>query len=442
METIEVAEAPTVETSAPETVDSAPSTDIDYSTVSDDDILDGAYGNANGEGKTPDQDAAQDHPEPVESKPVTTPKDLQLPKDKQGEKTEEQLEEYEPESLAKLYANPEIKAKLDAVFKAHPEARRAWFRNGQIGDMFQTVAEAREFRQLFPTLDTAKHASEAAAVIARMDQTYMSNPKQFAENLAKGNPNAFASMVAESREVLYKANPDAYARTIGEPVAAEALLNCEEWAQQNNDEPFMAAINILRDRLNIAGLNQPGRPAQRHPAEVELAKWKEAAQQSRNDDVRAFEGSANQGYWDGLRTAVDQAIGKPAGMSDKAAIKVKSEIFNAVADQVANQKNLRPIFEQLVRSGDMSEANRTKAVNYILGYAKQILGPIARSHMQEWTNEILRANKAEVARVAAQPPRRDVGSGSGEARNTGKKPGNGKINYATTSDDDILEGRF
>jgi hypothetical protein len=426
-------EAPVAESPEPES-----STGIDYSTQSDDDIIDGAIG----DGNTEEPVAKVESKDSTDAKPVVDAKATPVTKEEKPQ--EEQVEDVEPESLQKLYADPALKADLQKLFEKNPEVRKAWFRAGQIADMFPTVAEAKEVRALFPSLQTAQHASQSAAVLARMDQTYAQNPKEFAERLATGNPNAFAALVENSREVLFKSNPDAYRRSIGEPVAADALANAEDWANANGDEPFIVALQILRDRIGISA--QPGAPqgkaapAPQDPRLAEYEQLKADANRMRGEATQAFESSVHQGFWDGLRSAVDQVIGKPEAMSDKAVLKVKSEVFQAVAEQIATQRNLQPIYENYIRSGDMSEATRQNAVNFLMGYAKQVLGPVARARLSEWTKEILQANQAEVQKATAQPKKRDVGSGSGQAR--ASKPGNGKIDYRKLSDDDIIEGRF
>jgi hypothetical protein len=445
MEAIEVAPeaAPEVESAASH--ESAPSTEVDYATTSDDDILDRALGDDDAEKEPAAHDAATKPA--AEAKPVQDLKshpDARV-EEKKEELEQEQVEDVEPETLQKLYADPAVKAELQKLFQTHPEVRKAWFRAGQIGDLFPTVAEAKAVRGLFPTLETAQHASDAAAVFARMDQTYMQDPRQFAERLASANPNAFSALVTNSRDVLYKMSPDAYRTTIGEPVAAEVLANAEEWAVANEDEPFMAAIAILRDRSNLAASGQGKTPQSRNAAPVdpritELENLKREAGIAHAESIKSFESSVHQGFWDGLRSAVDQVVGKPSAMSDKAISKIKQETFHEVATKIASQRNLRPVYENFIRSGDMSEGTRAKAVSYLMGYARQILGPVAKSRLQEWSNDIMKVNQADVQQAKTAQKKRDVGSGSGQARNTAKS-GNGKVDYSKFSDDDLLEGR-
>lgn len=417
--------------------ESASSTDVDYSKQSDDDILDGAFG----KDEPAERSASKDPVEPAtpgEEKPVeTAPK----PEDAKPEE-EPAVDEEEPDSLARLYGkNPEIKAELQKLFDKHPEARNAWFKAGAISDLFPTVAEARELRTLFPTTEMAKQASNGMATLAQMEQTYLDNPAQFAQKLASGNFSNFARLIESSKQVLFRGNPQAYADIIARPAVLDAFANARELANSSSDEYLTAALDIIDDRMGLTKMGaKPKSDGPVDPRIAEFERLRADGAKIRTETTEAFSSAVDQKYWDGLNEAVTAAIGKPEAMTPKALERVRGEILAEITKQISARPDLRPQYEAFKRSGNMSPEHQAAAANFLLTFARQLVGPTTRKSLNEWTREVVGQNKAEVARVTAKPKLKDVGAGSGSARGQNSVPG--KIDYKKVSDDDILSGAF
>lgn len=424
------------DSAADASVDSAPSTDTDYRSMSADEILDLP------EDFNADEPAAQDETDTKdvsEAKPVAESKTDEEKPEKSAK--DEDLEDYEPESIKSLYARPELKTKLDAIFKAHPEVRSAWFRSAQIADLFPTVAEARELRTMFPTVEGAKLASNAAAVLADMDRTYIEDPKTFVSNLSRGNPDAFAKMLETSREVLYELNPQAYTQLLGNPVALDLMANANQVAQETGDEALQAALAIVADRFKFPGTGpkQPAGPED--PRIRQFEDLKQQAAEARTQTFAEYSSRTDQDYWDGLHEDVAKAIGKPEAMSQKALERITKEVIDDVTREIAKRPDLKPQYEQFKRRGDLRDPEfRARVSGFLRNYAKAYVGKAVRTRMGEWTNEILAANKREVEKVEAKPKHKDVGSGSGQAG--APKRGNGKVDYRKVTDQQILDGDF
>lgn len=433
---MELEVAAPAETPASAPIDSASSTEIDYASMSDDDILNTP------EDAPAERAAAQDAEEPTsseaEAKPVETEAEEEKPE------IEEPADEgYEPETLLKLYKNPETKADLDAVFKAHPEVRSAFFKASQVADMFPTIAEARELRNVFPTAEMAKAAAARSAAFANMDQEFTENPAGFAEKLAQ-SPAEFRAMMREAREVLFRVDPKAYQEDFGEPGIRDVLANARVIATEQGDEELQAALAIFDDRLGFSK-----RDGQRPtgPVDPRIQKYEEfekKAQAFRQEAQAAFSSKTDQVYWDDLHAAVSSAVGKPATMTEKARAFVIEKAMNDVASMIAQRRELQPEYERLKRSGPMSDEHSKQVAGFLMAFARQHVGRAVQARVNEWTNEVLAGNKQTLQKAAATKSNRDVGGGSGNETPKQSKleqardPKTGRYRYEGLTDDDIL----
>jgi len=416
---LEVAEPIAAETPEITSVDSASSTETDYSTLSDDDILNaGDEDAAAGEAPAEDTEIAQ---VPVEAKPV----------DEEAQKAAEAAKAAEMPVTAQIEP-----AELKALFKQYPKMRDTWYQEKAYREVFPTVAEARAVKELFPNADVARSAADMQATLLRINDTYLTKPGEFATRLAQTNPGAFTKLMENSRETLYQVDPQAYRSTFAEPAVQDFVLNMKDIGARAGDEELNAALDILEDRLGWKAGAAGAKPAGPvDPRIAELERLKADTEKFVSAGVQAFSDSVDKAYWTGLHQTVTAAIGKPAAMSDKAVEMVTREVMQEVSNAMKARRDLPGVYQARKRAGDMSPQHQKAASDFLLQYARQFVPQAVKARLNEWTQNILANNRAEVAKKTGAPQRKDVGSGSGSGRASGRVHG---VDYRKMSDDDIL----
>lgn len=409
--------------SAPVDTGSASSPEFSYGKVSDDQILGIGEFDVEDEdeaaGEAP-ADEASAKPAPVEAKSTEQP----------GQ--ERKLDITDPEAPISEVIEPE---EMKALFKQHPSLRDTWYREKAYKEVYPTVAEARAVKEFFPTAELAKQASDQQALLLDIDRLYTEEPAQFASKLIQSNPGAFKQFMDAARPVLHQLSPTAYRTMVAEPIVRDLVENFKEITAKNGDEELAAALEIIEERLgfNVEARNRA--IADQDPRIRAAEQMRSERAQSAKDSFDSFSDRVHSAYWDGLHKVVAEAIGKPTAMSDKAVEMVSREIVEEVADALAARTDLQRIFEAQKRNGDFSAQHQAKVADFVLRYARQIVPTKARARLTAWTNDILRVNAADIKKKVDAPVKKDIGAGSGASTPKAKSK---KINYRTTSDDDIL----
>lgn len=376
-------------TSTPETP--TPSESGGY--PSDDEILDGSPA---AETPAEDTDKGEEKPAAEEAKAVT---------DGEGKETEKKDEADRPYSE---HIEPE---ELKRTFKAHPQLRDAWYAEKAFREVFPTVAEAREFKSVFPTLDIAKRAAEHQSFLLELDKQYATDPAGFAARLQKGNPEAFYALLRDSRDVAYQADPKAYRDNYAEPAVRDAVGNLADLAAQHGDEDLAAAVKIIEDRLGWSGGESKGRLPDDDPRIREYEQLKAQQSQYRQEAFNGFSSSADRAVDEGIAKAVQEAVGTPSGMSEKALARIVKEVAEEIRGDIRSRAQLLALYDAKKRAGNLSKEHHDETVNFLLTHAKQYVPAKVRVHLNEWTNEILRTNAADRERQKAVPARKEVGGG-------------------------------
>ena len=412
---------------APETSSSSTASQtVDYSSLSDDKILEDAFAPKESSTEETPADEEGDEPKPPEAKQS----DDKQKKD-QPEQTQDEEEDVNPDR------EPEPE-NLKRAFKAHPELRKAFYREKEFTKIFNTPAEAREMRELFPTMEYAKAALSQAKVLLDADALYTNDPTQFAQRLQSGNPEAFFTFLSKSRNVAYQASPEGYRNSVAVPVARDLIDNLKDIASDSNDEDLGIAIQVLEDRLGWQASEKRPRISDDDPRIQELNRLK-AEQSSRGQEAFTnFSRSADRSVVDGILKMISDSIGTPEGMPKKVIDSVTRETVGDVWNTLKANPHALSTYESLKRQGNLSPEHANQVTQFLLGHAKQIAAGKLRARMSEWTKEIVGANVALREKLKSAPNNKDVGASGGAPSGGRGKYSRGNIDYRKVSDDDII----
>lgn len=466
----------------------APNT-VDYATTSDDQILDVQdEGTGTGATATPGQgeagddyvslegEAEGDEAGKTETEGGTEQEgDGAKPKGDEGDKEEEEeeIEELrEEESEAAETPDPADDPQvLKDVFKKHPELRESYYREQAYRQEFPTVAEAREYKQLAPTLDNLKTAVTNSRELEGFDDAYFSaNPadhQTFFQTLAKQDPAQFAKVAQSIPDALYTIDPTLYRSVIAEPAVVSSLGNLMQLALQRGlgehgeGQNLANAVDVIAMTLfgkRLAELRD-GAPAARTPRERELEQQlnqrTQTEQQQKVEQFQAFHTKANEAAVNKLVSSIKVSLlGKKNGLLKDTAFVRRPEAVNRMIGEIYNKvdaairadreltRELRQIFQD--PQGRFDEAHLQRVIASIDSRSATALKKIAPGVVTTWTKKLLADNTQRQATEHRAAARRDVtgAAGAGPQRNAGAprvQPQH--IDYSRTSDEDILAGR-
>lgn len=396
-----------------------PSQSVDYSKTSDDAILDDAFGPKEKPADEPPVDDTEVKPS-VETKPAVD--DL-----KKDEPAEEDPTAPVPEDLKR-------------IFKTHPEARAAWYRDQQFRESFATPAEARAYRQMFPTQEYAQQVLVQAQTLLDADRLFQTDPATFTQKLSEGNVPAFFQVLKEARNVAYSTDPAQYGEVYAKPVAMDIGANLRRIAAETGDADLNTALDIVAEYLGMAEAAPSAAAGPVDPRIADYERLRSSAQLAQAQARQSFSQTLLGDLEGGIRGVVTELVGKPAGVPEKALSRAVEDIVTDLYDVLGKNGHVSRTVENMQRQGDLSPAHRKQIVDFVLSHTRQVAPTKVKAHLNEWTTNLLQINKEQLSR-AAQPNRRDVGTSNPSGAPNASRSG-GPIDYKKVSDDDIMADRY
>jgi hypothetical protein len=340
-----------------------------------------------------------------------------------------------------------IPAELREVFKANPKLRDVWFSERAYREVFPTVRAAREMAELFPGgIEDAKLYRDGAETLRHLDGLYVSNSeeshRQLAKELAELAPEAYPNFVVQAVNQWAERDPEGYKGTLratfedelpgwaaeqGLPTHAQLLLQALE---KGDTKSATALARQLVEWSRGIGQAKTETRSSGPDAEIErlraqLAERDARDQQRLEETLRA---TVTERYVAEVKGFLEKAV--PTA-SQRARDRMVGDIVNAINQQLAESPGFMAQLNQLKAEGRVQ-----KVADFVIGRAKQLLPQAGRRVLNEWTSEILAANKTAVQKKAAAAQSRDAGAGASPAGRAPGKPR--KIDYAKASDIDIL----
>lgn len=217
-------------------------------------------GDDDDEGEEEDDDQEDDDEE--ESKD-------EKPKDKKKDGEEDEEEEEGKEKPARIDGRPtarQLKEVLGKdVFKKVPYLREAVF-------------QYPRYQEILPTPEDAQDAVTKSGFYDEIDESIRrGEPEVFLKAIKEGNPEAFKVYAGKITQTLRTIDEDTYFNSVAKPVVSELLFHAAAYAKKLGDVNLERAAKHVANYIFQNGGEIPdiSKPAEKHPAEVELERVRE-----------------------------------------------------------------------------------------------------------------------------------------------------------------------
>ncbi len=351
-----------------------------------------------------------------------------------------------------------VPEEFKALFKMEgvgPKVRDLFYRTAAFQAQFPTVAEARSYKEVYPTLEDAKAAREDQTALESFDQGFYSqDPAEQAtvlQGMHKEDPDAFRNVMARVPQVYSELDPEGYKLHLATPIVQDTLQNLRARAVEQGGaegENLKNAVDVLAmrlfgrnaEQLRASELQADPRTAQLERGQQELAKQKAAFEQTQFEGFhRTTNDSIVTQVVDQIKTTVDKVL---EGV--KVTAGAKQEMIGLVYRQI--DKTLRAnrdLRAQLRREfrGERSQEQQEKIVSLMLGRMRPLLRSTAQRVISDYTKNVLGLNETRLSKQRTTAGRPDITGkgGTHPAHVPGVKPG--QVDYNLSDDDAILDGK-
>lgn len=341
-------------------------------------------------------------------------------------KPEGEGEEEEPE-VEETFADGEVPEDIKSLFKEEgvgPKLRDLYFRDQAFREVFPTVAEAREVKELLP--DGVQSAREMLDVAARIEPF-----EEAFEKAVEGSEGAVEFWAA-----VYNQDQQAY-HNLHTQAAENVLHHFHDQAGKSQDKNLIAAVDVLWRRLNGEQYNGRGAP-QGDLRENNLAEREQAlATKELNGFKQAALGQTDSRVRNLITTHVENVL-KDRPIPKGAKARIIDDIDQEIRIKVSENPTLKVQLNRAFRNGDRGQNHLESIVGIVVNRAKNLLGETSRSVIKEWTGSYLAQSKQK--RERQQISHADVGSGGPPGSPSGALPKSENIDYSNVSDEELLTG--
>lgn len=365
---------------------------------------------------------------PPESTPPESPEE-------EGETEAGEEEEPEPkaakpdgegeEEVEESLAEGEVPDDIKAVFQQEgvgAKIRDMFYRDRAYREVFATVNEAREVKELLP--DGVKSAKELLEVAERIE------PFEEAFEMAMDGPEG----ATEFWKAVYNQDPTAY-QNLHNMAAENILHHFNDQAQKAQDENLIAAVDVLWRRLN--GKEYTGRAAPQ--GDLRESNLKEREQALADRELNGFKQAALAQTDTRVRklisTHVDTVL-KNSNVPKGAKARIIDDIDQEIRGLVADNRTLKVQLNRAFRNGNRDDRHLESIVSIVVNRAKGLLPDASRGVIKEWTGSYLSRSKQQTERQRIS--RADVGPGGPPGQPSGALPKAEKVDYSKMSDEELL----
>lgn len=373
-----------------------------------------------------------------ESPPESPPP--QEPDAEEGEGEGEVGEEGEPEPKAakpddegepdveESFADKDVPDDIKAVFKEEgvgSKVRDLYYRDQAFREVFPTVAEAREVKEMLPNgVESARELLDVAERIEPFEEAF--------EKATEGAEGA-----TEFWQAVYNQDQQAY-HHLHTQAAENILHHFFDQAQKAQDENLTAAVDVLWRRLN--GEEYKGRQATRQ-GDLRESNLAEREQALENREVNGFKQTALVQTDSRVRKMIANHVNtvlKDSPVPERARARIIDDIDQEIRTKVSENRTLRLQLNRAFRNGDRGQKHLDSIVTIVVNRAKGLLGEVSREVIKEWTGGYLAQTKKQQERQ--QQSRADVGAGGPPGQPPGSLPKSQDVDYSKVSDEELLTG--
>lgn len=376
-----------------------------------------------------------------DEKPVAKKEDKEPAEVDEGDEDEEEAEkpaakDEKPEDEDKIAAKEDLasiralKKDYPDIFKKHPQLRVA-------------IAEHRQFRDMFSTLDEAREATEAQNNLSDLREQIIDKTDFgfFLDEISKADAPAAARLVRKVLPAVLERSKDLYYEITEEPIQ-QFIHAAYSRASKNNDKNLMHSAMYLWRFLGKDGNPAPkpmgpsvaDQEFERKVADFEGRKFQDAS------------GTVNRDIQSGLVGLIEHAIDPNKSLKETTKTALVAQLVRDIDKEVASDPNHMTRVNRLwanARRSSYAQGHTSRIISAYLERAKQLLPKHARKVREELNISDAKANgnsPKPVQRRDSSPAARPMSGGQASPK-TIRDTNPRQIDWAKTSDEDILSGK-
>lgn len=324
------------------------------------------------------------------------------------------------------FAEREIPDDIKTLFKAEgvgPKIRDMYFRDQAYREVFSTVSEAREVKELLPNgVESAKELLDVAQRIEPFEEAFEASGKD-----AKG--------AVEFWQQIYETNQQAY-HNLHSQAVDNVIHQFKSQADKSNDENLINAVDVLWRRLY--GVPYEGRTSEPAQSEREsnLAEREQALDTRELDGFKqnAFAQTENQ-VTAAITNHVNSVL-KNSGVPKGAQKRIVDDIHEEIRSKISQNPTLQIQLNRAFRNGDHGPDHLSSIVSIVVKRAKNLIPETSRPIFKEWTGVYLAQHKLQTQRQEVS--RVDVGTGGPVGPGNTGLPQSAQVDYGKMTDEELL----
>jgi hypothetical protein len=352
----------------------------------------------------------------------------------EAEKPAAKAEDDEDKVAAKddLASIKALKADYPDIFKKHPALRVA-------------IAEHRQFRDMFSSVDEAKEATQAQSNLADLREQVLDKTDFgfLLDELNRADGPATARLVRKILPAVLERSKDLYYEITEEPIT-QFVHAAYTRAQRNNDKNLMHSAMYMWRFLGKDGNPSPQKAG---PSEADR-QFEQRVQEFEEKKLQDASGTVNTSIRTGLVGLIERAIDPNGSLKETTKKALVDQLVRDIDQEVASDSNHMTRVQRLwanARRSSYAQGHTSRIISAYLERAKQLLPKHARKVREELNISDSRPNGGErsprpVQRREQGPAARPNG-GSQASPKTIRDTNPRSIDWNRTSDEDILSGK-
>jgi hypothetical protein len=250
---------------------------------------------------------------------------------------DEELPDDEELELITPVRKKEILKEYPDLFKKFPYLERAYYRDQQFTEVFQTPAEARD-------------ASEKSQALDNLEQTLIKGEsKELLSSIKETDENGYYKFVDSFLPTLAEVDSRAYGTVIGNIIKHAVLSMVEEGKTSGNDDLQVAAQILYKYTFGNSKFEAPQRLAK---PDIDKDKDPNKAAEEREAKIRERDfnrnlESINTSVNNSIKATIDANIDSKEQMSPYVKKQAAREAFETVSEILNNDKRLKQVLDAL-----------------------------------------------------------------------------------------------
>lgn len=369
--------------------------------------------------EAPDIDEEEDEEE--EDKKIAA-----KPEDKSDE------EGVSPEDLASIRA---LKKDYPDIFKKHPQLRVA-------------VAEHRQFRNMFSSIDEAREATEAQQRFHQIRDQLIDKADfgSLLDEINQADGTAAVRMVRKVLPAILERSRDLYFEITEEPISQFIHAAYNRAAREGNQNLKNAALHFWK----FFGKDGAPRPIASGPSEADQQMEQRIAEHEgkKYQDAMQF---VNRDIQSGLTELIERSIDPKNSLKETTKKALVSELVRTIDQEVASDQNHMARVGRLwqnARRSSYASGHTSRIISAYLERAKQLLPKHARKVREELNIavDLPKSENSDGRRLTTQrrengPEPRPMAGGKPATPTRIRDTNPRSIDWTRTSDADILAGK-